>query len=1243
LETMVVNTLLYDLIWFVLYLILLFGPSVRDIWLSGSSQVDYIFDILFLVTVGALLLDMVLTGYISSNYLVFYYRSTTNNSSSGGGSNSTNTSGSMAHAAALAAAATTTTGESSRRGSRTSTSGGGDTSFDLTSPKMIDLTDMDYSTSNNNTTTDIDKRNQHHFTPEEEYDEGFVPSFVSCLCFSLPQFRVGSIDFWFDLIGTLTLLFDISMIYQKAGADPYKDITITLEDNDVLGNSWDQNRHLIKAPLGLYLILFRTLRIIRMKPKRVVHYMFRINLFFTRLKDAHQQRQEVIRTRQRIAGLSNPSTVFTIHTLRHMFADHRATGSSSSNGGGVEKKDSSHNGSPTVFNTSQYKRSMHIDLTKEEAASMIQRVFREAYGFAQPKLFVTPEHVMPVMGANCLGKKGGLYKGGIEGFRGDGFSSTKRGWGDSTATIRTNSTQTLRAGKRRGGGGGMLSTIRDGSLFKSKGPGGRSRRGTTPKGVSQQNWQRGPQERPSEHSLEESVDSTTKKKQRQYRRSIHEHAKGEDSSNFSNHGTSSGDSRKTNGSMVGSKMMRVTGGRVACGMFLAVLVTILFSYFEYDTTLPRTMITLHNIEMSVEKMNKDDTDGGNDYSSYVDTAIDAAIASAAPNLCEYYKLNDTEVPSFESNDCDKEKFLHLRDREISDITVCTRSDHDGDCCSEGRFDVRDRTRMSAIASLILTIYISFIWFIAVGLFSLPVSALIVIPIERMVRFLGMLVKDPLGYQNQRPYWEFMLEEEVILKKTGWKKEIMDGMETKFLINSISRISSLMKVGFGSAGVEIIRSNLEKGARKDITFGNIVGVTVSCIFLFSDIRGFTDVSECLQEEVFVFTNRIASVMHSYCNALGGSVNKNIGDAFLISWLLDSKGGSNRAIGGKDNVKPGLMTKQHSALLSNDNQADKALLSVVKTCIALYHDNFYLENMSENAKKRLRDKMSKRPGPLVQMGFGLHAGKAVQGAIGSERKLDATYISEAVEQAENLESSTKKYGVKMLMSGVFYSLLSKSCQNRCRKIDQIKLTEADESEIFDTLDDETQDVMELFTFDIVVEDLWQDKTPETAISNLAPKVQSSDYSSPPSEILMKSSGTGTDTNRESFLRNQGGPRSKRRWSVTFDSVSPSNQQHSTREIGKSGQDKLDLPTTTIPYNTALWLKEDIRSMRKRFTGRFFRTFEFGLEAYFKGEWKEAKNYFQSVVEGFDDPPSKYFLKKMSETNFITPNTFSGYGSA
>ena len=59
------------------------------------------------------------------------------------------------------------------------------------------------------------------------------------------------------------------------------------------------------------------------------------------------------------------------------------------------------------------------------------------------------------------------------------------------------------------------------------------------------------------------------------------------------------------------------------------------------------------------------------------------------------------------------------------------------------------------------------------------------------------------------------------------------------------------------------------------------------------------------------------------------------------------------------------------------------------MALHYDNYYVDDMNETARNRLLTKLSERKGPIVQIGFGLHAGNAVQGAIGSQRKLDATY--------------------------------------------------------------------------------------------------------------------------------------------------------------------------------------------------------------------------------------------------------------
>ena len=52
----------------------------------------------------------------------------------------------------------------------------------------------------------------------------------------------------------------------------------------------------------------------------------------------------------------------------------------------------------------------------------------------------------------------------------------------------------------------------------------------------------------------------------------------------------------------------------------------------------------------------------------------------------------------------------------------------------------------------------------------------------------------------------------------------------------------------------------------------------------------------------------------------------------------------------------------------------------------------------------------------MGFGLHAGWAIEGAVGSKQKVDATYLSPHVNMAARLETSSRQYGVPLLASQV-----------------------------------------------------------------------------------------------------------------------------------------------------------------------------------------------------------------------------------
>jgi len=57
----------------------------------------------------------------------------------------------------------------------------------------------------------------------------------------------------------------------------------------------------------------------------------------------------------------------------------------------------------------------------------------------------------------------------------------------------------------------------------------------------------------------------------------------------------------------------------------------------------------------------------------------------------------------------------------------------------------------------------------------------------------------------------------------------------------------------------------------------------------------------------------------------------------------------------------------------------------------------------------------PNYEVKLGLGLHLGYAIEGAIGSYYKIDASYLSPNVRMAERLESSTKYFGVPILISG------------------------------------------------------------------------------------------------------------------------------------------------------------------------------------------------------------------------------------
>jgi class 3 adenylate cyclase len=71
----------------------------------------------------------------------------------------------------------------------------------------------------------------------------------------------------------------------------------------------------------------------------------------------------------------------------------------------------------------------------------------------------------------------------------------------------------------------------------------------------------------------------------------------------------------------------------------------------------------------------------------------------------------------------------------------------------------------------------------------------------------------------------------------------------------------------------------------------------------------------------------------------------------------------------------------------------IIAAIRTSRTLYK---YRENKALNLRM---------PNYSVKMGFGLHCGWAIEGAIGSFYKIDASYLSPNVNMASRLEAATK----------------------------------------------------------------------------------------------------------------------------------------------------------------------------------------------------------------------------------------------
>jgi len=174
--------------------------------------------------------------------------------------------------------------------------------------------------------------------------------------------------------------------------------------------------------------------------------------------------------------------------------------------------------------------------------------------------------------------------------------------------------------------------------------------------------------------------------------------------------------------------------------------------------------------------------------------------------------------------------------------------------------------------------------------------------------------------------------------------------------------------------------LVKKLQKDPTLLRLGGETKRLTFLFSDIRGFTPISEKYQKNPQGLTELINRFLDNQTQIIlkhGGTIDKYMGDCIMAFW---------------------------GAPLDDEQQVENATKAVLEM----------RESLGE-LNERLREEGLDQ----INTGAGINTGLCVVGNFGSSNRFDYSVLGDSVNLAARLESSCKEYDTSLIISE--YSLV------------------------------------------------------------------------------------------------------------------------------------------------------------------------------------------------------------------------------
>eukprot|EP00928_Gymnodinium_smaydae_P035974 TRINITY_DN25229_c0_g2_i1.p1 TRINITY_DN25229_c0_g2~~TRINITY_DN25229_c0_g2_i1.p1 ORF type:complete len:917 (+),score=223.22 TRINITY_DN25229_c0_g2_i1:274-3024(+) len=484
------------------------------------------------------------------------------------------------------------------------------------------------------------------------------------------------------------------------------------------------------------------------------------------------------------------------------------------------------------------------------------------------------------------------------------------------------------------------------------------------------------------------------------------------------------------------------------------------------------------------------------------------------------------------------------------------------------FDKRKFIKTSSNMNMVLTVFICIVLLVSSVMLSTDANVLILAPIDSIMQRLEALRKDPLASVKMadeefkrdeiralaraarakrslrarfRTFTGMQQEEQQETQTVTMKKEEM--LETAVLEKTIIKLGTLLALGFGQAGSKIVSDSIGGASSAKVSVMNS-GNRVSCVIGNVRLRDFSTANVVLQRSVTTFVNQVAEIVHGAVDEFLGSINRNNGEFFLVIWQnsLDSE------------------EQEPTETSSERFLADASVMAFVRILGAV-HSSPVL------ARYRQHPGLQQRLGSRcrVNISFGLHYGWAYQGALGSEYKIDAAYVSPHVSVTSHIESATRTYWVPLLLSQKVVELCSEDMVELLRQVDKVRVRGYHEP-------------LELYSFDL-------------------------DYAS--LEVAHEASFDVT-WNRKQRYRMRKILEKDRELKLTSDT--------SFSSLLKS--------YAAHPFAREFYV------MRKAYSEMFLGFFGMGFQNYLEGEWDVARQYLRATLNmlGFRDGPSSALLRLM-----------------